>query len=315
MTIYDSLILKLKQAALQTVVFPEGDDDRVREAAEKLAAEKILTPLLLSQHKLAGVKTIDPESRAAKKQMTLKLAALLNKRVKEAQQLLKSDTYFATMLVKMGEADGMVSGAVHSTADTVRPALTLIKTAAGMKRVSGAFVMERQGERYIFADCAMNIDPDSETLAEIAYQSAQTAKMVNIEPRIAFLSFSTKGSAQSKSVDKVVQACRLFKEKHPDILADGELQFDAAYVPEVGQRKAPASPVAGKANVFIFPEIQSGNIAYKVTQRLGGFSAVGPILQGMAKPVNDLSRGASSTDIYQAGIVTAAQSLMEKKNE
>ena len=203
----------------------------------------------------------------------------------------------------------MISGAAHSTADTVRPALQIVKTAPGMHRVSGVMIMERGDERYIFSDCAMNIDPDSDTLAEIGYQAAKIAKMAEIDPKIAFLSFSTKGSAKGPQVEKVVEAVNKFKKDHPDIPADGELQFDAAIVPEVGERKAPDSKVAGHANVFIFPELQSGNIGYKIAQRLGNFSAVGPVLEGLAAPINDLSRGASSEDVYLMGILTAAQSL------
>ena len=173
--------------------------------------------------------------------------------------------------------------------------------------------MERGDEKYIFADCAINIDPDAETLTEIAYQSAQTAKAVGIDPKIAFLSFSTKGSAKGEMIDKVVEATKLFNKKYPEIPADGELQFDAAFVPSIGEAKAPGSKVAGHANVFIFPELQSGNIGYKIAQRLGNFSAVGPILQGLAEPINDLSRGCSTQDVYDLAIVTAAQATRDDK--
>lgn len=312
MTIYDSLLHTLRKFPPQTIVFPEGDDPRVRQAAADLVQEGVVIPLLLTSKSLEQVKSLDPDTFTGRQEMMAQCAQLLQINRQEADKKLRQVTYFATMLVKMGLADGMVSGAAHSTADTVRPALKLIKAQAGMKRVSGAFIMERGKQRYVFADCAMNIDPDSATLVEIAYQSAQTAKMVGLEPKIAFLSFSTKGSAAGKMVDKVAEASRVFQQKYPQIPADGELQFDAAFVPEVAARKAPDSQVAGQANVFIFPEIQSGNIAYKITQRLGGFSAVGPILQGMARPINDLSRGASSQDIYQAAIVTAAQAVQEQ---
>lgn len=174
--------------------------------------------------------------------------------------------------------------------------------------------MEKGDERYIFADCAININPDEETLAEIGYQSALTAKMADIDPKVAFLSFSTKGSAEGPMVDKVHDAAAMFQKDHPEIPGDGELQFDAAFVPTVGEKKAPGSEVAGHANVFVFPELQSGNIAYKMVQRLGGFTAVGPILQGLAAPVNDLSRGCSEQDIYDLAIVTAAQALAKDEN-
>jgi phosphate acetyltransferase len=216
------------------------------------------------------------------------------------------------MLVYEGKADGMVSGATHSTANTVRPALQIIKTKKGMSRVSGAMIMERKDEKYIFADCAINIDPDSETLAEIAYQSSKTAEMVGLDPKIAMLSFSTKGSAKGPMVTKVQDATDLVHQKYPDLVCDGELQFDAAVVPRVGEAKAPGSAVAGHANVFIFPELQSGNISYKVAERLGGFSAIGPVLQGLAAPINDLSRGCKTEDVYLLAILTAAQANMEK---
>jgi phosphate acetyltransferase len=215
------------------------------------------------------------------------------------------------MMVYEHLADGMVSGAAHSTANTVRPALQIIKTVPGQKRVSGAMLLERGDERYVFADCAMNIDPDSATLAEIAVQSADTAKLIGLDPVVAMLSFSTKGSAKGEMVSKVQDAVSLAHELAPTLKIDGELQFDAAFVPEVGERKAPGSQVAGHANVFVFPELQSANIGYKIAQRLGNFSATGPVLQGLAAPVNDLSRGASSDDVYRAGILTAAQANMK----
>lgn len=203
----------------------------------------------------------------------------------------------------------VVSGAIHPTGDTVRPALQIIKTAPGSSRISGAFVMQRDDERYIFADAAINIDIDAQTMAEIAIQSAKTAKVFGIDPKVAMLSFSTKGSAKAPQVDKVSEATKIAKELEPSLALDGELQFDAAFVPEVAKSKAPDSEIAGQANVFIFPDLQSGNIGYKIAQRLGGFEAVGPILQGLAKPVSDLSRGANEEDVYKVAIITAAQAL------
>ncbi|EEJ72404.1 phosphate acetyltransferase [Lactobacillus ultunensis] len=305
------------------IVFPESDDLRVLTAVSNLNKDGIIEPILIGNkdevQKLAadhnldidGVKIYDQNNYDDLDEMADAFVKARRKdtSIAEAKAKLAQGNYFGTMLVQMGKADGMVSGAAHSTANTVLPALQLIHAAKGMHRVSGAFVMEKGNERYIFADCAININPDEETLAEIGYQSAQTAKMAEIDPKVAFLSFSTNGSATGPMVDKVHDAAAMFQKNHPEIPADGELQFDAAFVPAVGKKKAPDSKVAGHANVFIFPELQSGNIAYKMVQRLGGFTAVGPILQGLAAPVNDLSRGCSEQDIYDLAIVTAAQSL------
>ncbi|WP_278897833.1 phosphate acetyltransferase [Lactobacillus gallinarum] len=320
-----SLFKKQVEAAKdkKRIVFPESDDLRILTAVSNLNKDGIVEPILIGKKEnvakiaeensldLTGVKIYDPNNYADLDKMVKAFIAARRKdtSVAEAKAKLAKENYFGTMLVKMDLADGMVSGAAHSTANTVLPALQLIHAAEGMHRVSGAFVMEKGDERYIFADCAINIEPDEETLAEIGYQSAQTAKMAEIDPKVAFLSFSTKGSAEGPMVDKVHDAAAMFQKSHPEIPADGELQFDAAFVPAVGEKKAPGSKVAGHANVFVFPELQSGNIAYKMVQRLGGFTAVGPILQGLAAPVNDLSRGCSEQDIYDLAIVTAAQAL------
>lgn len=234
--------------------------------------------------------------------------------MEDADRLLKDVNYFGVMLVKLGLADGMVSGAIHSTADTVRPALQIIKTKPGISRTSGVFLMNRENtqERYIFADCAINIDPNAQELAEIAVNTADTAKIFDINPKIAMLSFSTKGSAKAPQAEKVQEAAKIAKDLSPELAVDGELQFDAAFVPETAEIKAPNSDVAGKANVFIFPDLQSGNIGYKIAQRLGMFEAIGPILQGLNAPVNDLSRGSSAEDIYKLAIITAAQAIDEK---
>ena len=214
--------------------------------------------------------------------------------VEDAEKLLRDVNYFGVMLVKLGLADGMVSGAIHSTADTVRPALQIIKTKPGISRTSGVFLMNREdtNHRLMFADCAINIEPNSQELAEIAINTAETAKVFGIDPKVAMLSFSN-----------------IAKEMRPDLAIDGELQFDAAFVPATAAIKAPDSDVAGHANVFVFPGLQAGNIGYKIAQRLGMFEAIGPILQGLNKPVNDLSRGASAEDIYNLAIITAAQAL------
>lgn len=322
MSIFTLLEDKLKKTGVKyRLVFPEGNEQKVLEAASKLAAGSIVEPILLgnpqkimttirsSKLTYPQPKIIDYQHDSAISELVPAFIAARGKEVAKADVLraLNDANYYATMLVKIGKADGMVSGVAHSTADTVRPALQLIHTAAGMKRVSGSFIMERGAERYIFADCAINPEPDSKTLAEIAYQSVATARMIDLEPRVAFLSFSTKGSAKGIMVDRVAEAYQIFAHNHPNILADGELQFDAAFVPEVARKKAPTSSLKGRANIFIFPELQSGNIAYKMTQRLGNFTAIGPILQGIAQPINDLSRGASRQDIYNMAILTAAQ--------
>ncbi len=228
----------------------------------------------------------------------------------QAETMLRDVNYFGTMLVYMDKADGLVSGAIHSTGDTVRPALQIIKTKPGVSRTSGAFVMVKGDERYLFADCAININPGAQELAEIAVESANTAKIFDIDPQVAMLSFSTMGSAKSDEVTKVQEAVKLAKELAPNEKIDGELQFDAAFVPVVAKQKAPEAEVAGHANVFVFPELQSGNIGYKIAQRLGGFEAIGPVLQGLNKPVSDLSRGSVEEDVYKVAIITAAQALM-----
>ncbi|ADG39979.1 MULTISPECIES: phosphate acetyltransferase [Leuconostoc] len=310
------------------IVFPEGTDKRIQGAAIRLANEKLVTPILLGDEKaiaqtaaaqqfdLSGVEIIDPKRYGAEALAELN-AALVERRkgktdAETASKWLQDVNYFGTMLVYVGKADGMVSGATHPTGDTVRPALQLIKTAPGSSRISGAFIMQKGDERYVFSDAAINIDIDAETMAEIAVQSAQTAKVFDIEPKVAMLSFSTKGSAKSPLVDKVVEATKLAKKMAPELAhqIDGELQFDAAFVDAVAAAKAPDSEVAGHANTFIFPSLESGNIGYKIAQRLGGYEAIGPILQGLAKPVSDLSRGANEEDVYKVAIITAAQALV-----
>lgn len=315
---------RLKQQALQkkeTIVFPESTEPRVLKAVARLQREGLVQAILLGQQAkivsaaqefgldLTGVKTIDPANFADYDQLCADFVTRRQGKntLAQAQEWLQEPSYFGTMLVYEKIADGMVSGAVHSTANTVRPALQIIKTKPGQKRVSGAMILEKGTELLVFADCAMNIEPDSATLAEIARQSARTAEMAGLDPVVALLSFSTKGSAKSPLVDKVTQAVSLAHEQEPALALDGELQFDAAYVPEVGSLKAPGSKVAGHANVFVFPDLQAANIGYKIAQRLGGYTAVGPVLQGLAAPINDLSRGAKVEDIYLTGILTAAQ--------
>ena len=218
------------------------------------------------------------------------------------------------MLVYAGKADGLVSGAAHSTGDTVRPALQIIKTKPGVSRTSGIFFMIKDDKQYIFGDCAINPELDAQGLAEVAVESAKSAQSFGMDPRVAMLSFSTKGSAKSDDVEKVANAVQLAQEKVSadhleNVIIDGEFQFDAAIVPAVAEKKAPGAKIQGDANVFVFPSLEAGNIGYKIAQRLGGFDAVGPVLQGLNSPVNDLSRGCSIEDVYNLSIITAAQTL------
>ncbi|MCT0948578.1 phosphate acetyltransferase [Weissella confusa] len=324
MELFEQLSSQIKGQG-KTLVFPEGEDVRIQGAAIRLAAEELVKPILLgnkaeieataaaNNFDLSGVQIVDPAEYPADACEKM-VDALVERRngktdAATASKWLEDVNYFGTMLVYLGVADGMVSGATHPTGDTVRPALQIIKTAPGSSRISGAFVMQRDDERYIFADAAINIDIDAQTMAEIAIQSANTAKVFGIDPKVAMLSFSTKGSAKAPQVDKVAEATLLAKTAAPELAIDGELQFDAAFVESVAAAKAPESEVAGHANVFVFPDLQSGNIGYKIAQRLGGFEAIGPVLQGLAKPISDLSRGANEEDVYKVAIITAAQAM------
>ncbi|MGP6409425.1 phosphate acetyltransferase [Streptococcus dysgalactiae subsp. equisimilis] len=307
------------------IVFPEGNDERVVRTAARLKFEGLLEPIILGQsEEIRSLLTklgfadqdytiINPNDYADFEKMKEAFVEIRKGKatLEDADKMLRDVNYFGVMLVKMGLADGMVSGAIHSTADTVRPALQIIKTKPGISRTSGVFLMNRENtsERYVFADCAINIDPTAQELAEIAVNTAETAKIFDIDPKIAMLSFSTKGSGKAPQVDKVREATEIAKGLNPDLALDGELQFDAAFVPETAAIKAPDSAVAGQANTFVFPDLQSGNIGYKIAQRLGMFDAIGPILQGLNKPVNDLSRGSSAEDIYKLAIITAAQAI------
>ncbi|PAV31400.1 phosphate acetyltransferase [Virgibacillus profundi] len=305
----------------KSIVFPEGLDERVLTAASQLGAAGILTPILIGDKAsvkqkaeevgvdVSSCKIMDPKDFP---EFNLMVETFVERRKgkatkEDAMKILLDENYFGTMLVYMNQADGLVSGAAHSTADTVRPALQIIKTKEGIKKTSGVFVMVRDDEKYVFADCAINITPDAQDLAEIAVESAVTADLFDVDPRVAMLSFSTKGSAKSEETDKVVEALTIAREKNPSLVIDGEFQFDAAIVPSVAEKKAPDSIIKGDANVFIFPSLEAGNIGYKIAQRLGGFEAVGPVLQGLNKPVNDLSRGCSADDVFKLALITAAQ--------
>lgn len=309
------------------IVLPEGEEPRILQAVKLLVKEQLVVPVILGNaYKISayleiegittGYEIIDPTEYT---EIDAMVAALVDRRQgkvteEQARELLKDVNYFGVMLVYMGYAQGMVSGAIHSTADTVRPALQIIKTKPDVSRTSGAFLMVREedNKRFIFGDCAININPDAQTLAEIAVDTADTAKLFGIDPRVAMLSFSTKGSGKSPDVDKVAEATQIAQVLRPDLAIDGELQFDASIDMNVAEIKAPGSRVAGQATVFIFPEIQSGNIGYKIAERLGGFSAVGPILQGLNQPVNDLSRGCNADDVYKLTIITATQAIGTK---
>lgn len=307
------------------IVFPEGLDERIITAAGRLAAENVLTPILIGNIEAieAKAKTLNVSLEAAEiydpsqfAMMDELVASFIERRKgkvseEDARKILLDENYFGTMLVYSNKADGLVSGAAHSTADTVRPALQIIKTKEGIRKTSGVFVMVREDEKYVFADCAINISPDAQDLAEIAVESAKTARMFDIEPRVAMLSFSTKGSAKSPETDKVAAAVQEAKLREPLLVLDGEFQFDAAFVPSVAKKKAPDSVIQGDANVFVFPSLEAGNIGYKIAQRLGNFEAVGPILQGLNRPVNDLSRGCNEEDVYKLSLITAAQALSQ----
>ena len=302
------------------VVFPESNDPRIVEAAVKLAEEGIVTPILVqtkdpiaSGYDTSKCIVLDPRNYEGYNEMVDAFVARRKGKatVEQAQELLLDENYFGTMLVYLKQADGMVSGACHSTGDTVRPALQIIKTKPGVSRTFGYFLMVRENEKYIFADCAINPNPEAAHLAEFAVESAKAAEMFGITPKVAMLSFSTNGSADTEETQKVVEATKIAKSLNSGYEIDGEMQFDAAFVPSVGAKKYPGSQVAGQANTFVFPDLNSGNIGYKIAQRLGNFEAMGPILAGLNSPVNDLSRGCDSEDAYNTAIITAAQALVK----
>ena len=326
--------IKAKAASLKkTIVLCEGEDRRVVEAAAQITKEGIAKIVLIGNEEeakkvapdvdLTGITLIDPltsEKTAEYAKILYEARKAKGMTEEQAAVQAKDRTMFGALMLKAGDVDGYVSGACHSTANTLRPGLQVVKTAPGIKTVSGCFIMiaPEGGNKYnpdgvaVFADCAINIEPDAQQLADIAVSSAKTAKAIaGIEPRVAMLSFSTKGSGNDdkffKSVPKVQEATRLAKEMAPDLALDGEFQFDAAVAPEVGELKAPGSKVAGHANVFIFPNINAGNIGYKIAQRFGGYMAIGPVCQGFAKPLNDLSRGCNVDDIVATVAVTALQ--------
>ena len=325
--------IKIKAKALhKKIVLCEGEDSRVVEAAAMVTKEGIAEIVLLGNEAeikasnpnvdLTGVTIVDPLTDSRKDSYNAKLCEIRASKgmtPDQAEKLLKDGTYYGAMMLKMGDVDGLVSGACHSTANTLRPGLQIIKTAKNASSVSSFNLMicPPQGNQYcpdglvVFADCGLNPTYTSEGLADCAIATANSAKaIVGIDPKVAMLSFSTMGSAKHDNVSLVAEAVKIAKERAPELKIDGELQFDAAIVPSVAQLKAPDSNVAGQANVFIFPDLQAGNIGYKIAERLGGFMAVGPICQGFAKPINDLSRGCKSDDIVAAVAITALQTQL-----
>lgn len=330
-----AFIDQIKQRAkneIKTIVLPEATDARILEAAEIVKNEGYAKVILIGEEaavrkiakekgiELGDTKIIDP----AKSERTNEYANTLYELRKakgmteeQAQKLVLDPVYFGMMMVKLNEADGLVSGAAHSTSDTLRPALQILKTAPGTKLVSAFFVMVVPNCEYgangtfIFADSGLNEEPNSEALSEIAISSSKSfEQLVGEQPKVAMLSYSTYGSAHSASTEKVIEATKLVKEKAPDLLVDGELQLDAAIIPEVAESKAKGSPIQGKANVLIFPDLGAGNIGYKLVQRLAKAEAYGPLCQGIAKPVNDLSRGCSAKDVAGVVAITAVQAQM-----
>ncbi|MCR5387709.1 MAG: phosphate acetyltransferase [Lachnospiraceae bacterium] len=324
MNVFDNMIAKLK-AEPKKIVFTEGTDKRILDATARLCKDGFLTPVLCGKKAdveakakeygfdITGAEIIDPENWERFDEMVNLFCELRKSKgvtPEEAKKTLAASNYFGTMLVKMGVADSLLGGATYSTADTVRPALQLIKTKPGSSMVSSCFILVRENadgseEVKAMADCAINIKPTEDELVEIAKETAVCAKVFGIDPKVAFLSYSTLGSGKGEDVDKMRNACAKAKEAL-DVPVGGEFQFDASVSPEVANTKCPGDPVAGQANVFIFPDINAGNIGYKIAQRLGGFAAYGPILLGLNAPINDLSRGCVADEVYAMAIITAA---------
>ena len=327
-----SFIENIKQRAkkdIKTIILPEAEDKRVLEAASKVIKEGFAKVILIGDKEqvendikennidLTGVEIIDIPSSSKKQEYAQKLFELRQAKgmtLEEASKLIEEPIYYGMMMLKLGEADGLVSGAAHSTSNTLRPALQILKTAPNTKLVSAFFVMCvpncEYGENgtFIYGDSGLVENPNADELSEIAISSAKSFEnLVGSEPKVAMLSYSTYGSAKSELTEKVIEATKLVKEKNPDLLVDGELQVDAAIIPEVSKSKAPGSPLEGNANVLIFPDLNAGNIGYKLTQRLAKAEAYGPLCQGIAKPVNDLSRGCSADDIVGVVGITAVQ--------
>jgi len=329
---FQKMIETLK-ATNRSIVFTEGHDARILEATARLKKDGFLKPILVGNVEevkanaakggfdIEGVEILDPATYPEMDAMVEKMVELRKGKMspEDCRANLLKGNYFGTMLVKMGYADSLLGGATYSTADTVRPALQIVKTKKGMNLVSSCFIMVRGDEKLAMGDCAINLGYEdrldkegnvvlsaAQQLAEVAVETARTATVFGIEPKVALLSFSTNGSGKGGTVKLSHDATAIAKEMAPEFAIDGEMQFDAAVAPEVGQLKFPGSKVAGYANTFIFPTIEAGNIGYKIAQRLGGFEAYGPILQGLAAPINDLSRGCNADEVYKMAIITAA---------
>ena len=330
---FNAMIETLK-ANPRKIVFTEGHDARILEATARLVEGGFLTPILVGNVEVVkenakkggfnidGVEILDPATYAGMDEMVEKMVELRKGKMsaEDCRAALSKGNYFGTMLVKLGYADALLGGATYSTADTVRPALQLVKTRKGAHLVSSCFIMARGDEKLAMGDCAINIDYQdtvdkvtgevkvsaAQKLAEVAIETAKTAKVFGIDPKVAMLSFSTNGSGKGGTVKLSHDATAIAKEMDPELAIDGEMQFDAAVAPEVGQLKFPGSKVAGYANTFVFPCIEAGNIGYKIAQRLGGYEAYGPILQGLNAPINDLSRGCNADEVYKMAIITCA---------
>lgn len=324
-----SKMKELAKSDVKSIVLPEGNEERNLKAAQIITEEKLASVVLVGSRteieekakalgvNLSGITIEDPATSEKTKTYAEALYELRKSKgmtLETAEKVIQDPMYFGTMMVKLDDAQGMVSGAVHTTGDLLRPGLQIIKTAPGISVVSSFFIMLLKDDKYgaegqmLFADCAVNPNPNKDELAAIAIATAESAKnLLKIDPKVAMLSFSSMGSAKHELVDKVVEATKIAKELRPDLAIDGELQLDAAIVESVGKQKAPTSSVAGKANVLVFPDLQAGNIGYKLVQRLAGAEAIGPICQGFAKPINDLSRGCSVQDIVNVVAITAVQ--------
>ena len=320
--VFENWLLNRAKEKRSHIVLPEGEDDRILEAADQLLAQDVADITILGDSddiarradskglNLSKANIIDHLNSELLEEFAADFAELRKKKgisIEEARETMKDISYFATMMVHKGLADGMVSGAAHTTAHTIKPSFQIIKTAPGATVVSSIFLMVMRGRLWAFGDCAVNPNPTAEQIGEIAAVSAQTAAQFGIDPKVAVLSYSTGTSGSGPDVDRAVEATAKAKELAPDVAIDGPLQFDAACDPGVGKKKAPDSPVAGEANVFIFPDLEAGNAGYKIAQRTAGALAVGPILQGLNKPVNDLSRGATVPDIVNTVAITAIQ--------
>lgn len=308
----------------QDIVFPEGEEERMLQATEEIVRENLANLTLLGNSTViknkakklklkidwSKVKIIDPKKSKKSDEYAKALYELRKAKgltPKQAKELCRQPNYFGTMMIQMGDAEGLVTGTTHRTAESIRPALQIIKTREKFHKVSGIFFMVLEKKLLLFADCAVTIHPNSHDLVDIATDTAETAKKFGLEPKVAFLSFSTKGSAEDPSIDVVREAVAMFKDERPEILADGELQVDAAIVPKVAERKCPNSPIKGEANILIFPDLESANIAYKMVERLAKARAIGPLMQGLKKPINKLSRGCSYQDIVNVTAITVCQ--------